>query len=105
MQTIKLLLIVALLQPNAISAAIWSTAQKPTQQMIIAASLPILNHIKVPGESPAYFCSDPSHDLFKIRRFDFIPINPRMYVSFPRPGALFQLRFSGLKLIPPVAMP
>lgn len=105
MQTIKLLFMVALLLPNAILAAIWPTAQKPTQQIITAASLSTLNRIKVPGESPAYFCSDPSHDLFKIRRFDFIPINPRMYDSFPRPCVLFEPRCSELKLIPLVAIP
>ena len=39
-----------------------------------------LNSLKVPGESPAYYCSDPTDDIFQIRRFDFIPTNVRMYV-------------------------
>ena len=31
-----------------------------------------LNPLKVPGESPAYYCAhaDPSNDIFQIRRFD-----------------------------------
>ena len=37
-----------------------------------------LNTLKVPGESPAYYCSDPSNDIFQISRFDFIPTNVRM---------------------------
>ena len=42
------------------------------------AATSTLNAIKVPGESPAYYCSDPSNDLFQIRDFDFIPTNVRM---------------------------
>ena len=43
-----------------------------------------LNSLKVPGESPAYHCSDPSDDIFQIHRFDFIPTNVRMYVLHSR---------------------
>jgi hypothetical protein len=34
--------------------------------------------LKVPGESPANYCSDPVNDIFKIRRLDFLPTNPRV---------------------------
>lgn len=74
MQATKLLYIASLLLSNPVSGAGSST----WQQITITDSLPTLNRIKVPGESPAYFCSDPSNDLFKIRRLDFIPTNPRM---------------------------
>ncbi|KAK8070579.1 hypothetical protein PG997_010782 [Apiospora hydei] len=33
--------------------------------------------LKVPGQSPAYHCSDPSEDLFQISRLDFTP-QPRV---------------------------
>jgi hypothetical protein len=38
--------------------------------------------LKVPGESPAYYCSDsdPSNDIFQIRDLDFLPTNPRVSV-------------------------
>jgi hypothetical protein len=36
------------------------------------------NSLKVPGESPANYCSDPSNDIFEIRRLDFLPTNPRV---------------------------
>ena len=32
----------------------------------------------IPGDSPAYYCSNPSNDIFQIRRFDFVPKNVRM---------------------------
>lgn len=47
------------------------------------------NRTKVPAQSPAYHCSSPSDDVFKIRRLDFIPTNPRMQVlQNPRSAAL-----------------
>ena len=43
---------------------------------------PMANALKVPGESPAYYCADPRNDIFQIRRLDFIPTNVRMYVLY-----------------------
>jgi len=37
---------------------------------------------RVPGDSPASYCSDPQTDIFKIRRLDFLPMHPKMSV-FP----------------------
>ena len=34
--------------------------------------------LKVPGHSPAYYCEDPSDDLFQISSFEFSPTRPRM---------------------------
>ena len=50
----------------------------PLSQQPPRTALSTSNAIKVPGESPAYHCSDPSDDIFQIRRFDFIPTNVRM---------------------------
>ena len=50
----------------------------PLSQQSPTEATSTLIAIKVPGESPAYYCSDPSNDLFQIRRFDFIPTNVRM---------------------------
>ena len=41
-----------------------------------------LNAIKVPGQSPAYYCSDPTTDLFQTRDFDFIPTSVRTRVTY-----------------------
>ncbi|KAF4459270.1 phosphatidylglycerol phosphatidylinositol transfer [Fusarium albosuccineum] len=37
--------------------------------------------LRIPGESPAYHCSDPSGDIFRIDRLDFIPTNPRHFIT------------------------
>ena len=50
----------------------------PLSQQTPTIATSTLNAIKVPGESPAYYCSDPSNDIFQIRRFDFIPTNVRI---------------------------
>ena len=50
----------------------------PLSQQTPTIATSTLDSIKVPGESPAFHCSDPSNDLFQIRRFDFIPTNIRM---------------------------
>ena len=50
----------------------------PLSQQTSTTATSTFNAIKVPGESPAYYCSDPSDDIFQIRRFDFIPTNVRM---------------------------
>ena len=42
---------------------------------------PTPNAIKVPGESPAYYCSNPSNDTFQISRLDFIPTNIRIKIT------------------------
>lgn len=66
MQPITLLLCIAsLFLPQAVSAA-RPSSRELTQQ--IATMHPSLtsNPLKVPGESPAYYCSDPSDDIFKI---------------------------------------
>ncbi|KAK8104606.1 Phosphatidylglycerol/phosphatidylinositol transfer protein [Apiospora kogelbergensis] len=34
--------------------------------------------LKVPGHSPAYYCEDPSDDLFQISSFEFSPTRPRI---------------------------
>ena len=52
--------------------------EAPLSQQTPTLATSTLNTIKVPGESPAYYCSDPSNDIFQIRRFDFIPTNVRM---------------------------
>ena len=52
----------------------------PTQQILPTYSSSTSNPLKVPGESPAYYCSDPCDDLYQIRRFYFTSINVRMYV-------------------------
>lgn len=80
MHTIGLFCTASLLLPDASSAAVLSAPQIPTQRIATTDSSPPLNRIKVPGESPAYYCADPSDDLFKVSRLDFIPTNPRMYV-------------------------
>lgn len=72
-----LLCIASSLLPQAVSAA------PPLPKVFTQQSPPTYppstsNPLKVPGESPAYYCSDPSDDIFQIRRFDFLPINPRM---------------------------
>lgn len=54
-----------------------------TQQTLPKHLLSTSNHLKVPGESPAYYCSDPSDDIFQIRRLDFTPTNVRMFVPPP----------------------
>lgn len=50
----------------------------PLGQQTPTVATSALNAFKVPGESPAYHCSDPSNDIFQIRRLDFIPTNVRM---------------------------
>ena len=74
----QLICIASILLSDIVSAAGSLTGRIPIEQNAIAGSSSALNRIKTPGESPAYYCSDPSNDLFKIRRLDFIPINPRM---------------------------
>ena len=61
---------------QAVSLGLVPGATFSQQTPTIATST--LNAIKVPGESPAYYCSDPSNDIFQIGRFDFIPTNVRM---------------------------
>jgi hypothetical protein len=53
--------------------AIASPVANDLAQQVVITTLP-----KVPGESPAYYCSDPSDDIFRIDRLDFIPTNPRV---------------------------
>ena len=50
----------------------------PLSQQTPTIATSTLNAIKIPSESPAYHCSDPSDDIFQIRRFDFTPTNVRM---------------------------
>lgn len=78
MKSTKFLCTASLLLPNAISAARWSTLQTPIYQIPSINSSPTVNRIKVPGASPAYYCSDPSDNVFQIDHLDFIPINPRV---------------------------
>jgi len=81
MQTTTLLCVASLLLLNAVSVAGLSVPLGPTRQIQLVtpdSSPPSLNRSRVPGESPAYYCSDPSNDLFQIRRLDFIPTNPRV---------------------------
>ncbi|KAI1375832.1 hypothetical protein F4677DRAFT_445994 [Hypoxylon crocopeplum] len=62
-----------------ISAAIlllWAVFTVHAQQIPIAYTRPASDPLRVPGESPAYYCSDPSSDIFQITRLDFIPTNP-----------------------------
>ena len=58
-----------------------SLHQTPNSQMVSIDALQSPdNRTKVPGQSPAYHCSNPTDDVFKIRQLDFIPTNPRMQV-------------------------
>jgi hypothetical protein len=59
------------------------------QQVFTSSLSSASDRLQVPGESPAYHCSDPGDDIFQIRRLDFIPTNPRMFVD-PIPAALFK---------------
>ena len=61
-----------------IALAARTLPQVPIKQTPGVYSSSTLNSLKVPGESPAYYCADPSHDIFQIRRFDFTPTNVRM---------------------------
>ena len=66
---------------GGVLVAALSIHQTPSSQILtIDARLSSDNRTKVPGQSPAYHCSSPSHDVFSIRRLDFIPTNPRMQV-------------------------
>ena len=69
--------LVSLLLPQ-IALAARPLPQLPTEQTPEIDSSSTVNTLKVPGESPAYYCADPSHDIFQIRRLDFTPTNVRM---------------------------
>ena len=69
--------VVSFLLPQ-IALAARPLPQVPIEKSPDVYSSSTLNALKVPGESPAYYCADPSHDIFQIRRFDFTPINVRM---------------------------
>ena len=90
MQTIRLLWTALLLLPDALSAL-----RIPNQRIVTVDTIPSLDRFRVPGESPAYHCADPSNDLFNISRLDFIPTNPRMYVQ----------RYFLLSYFRPIAVP
>ncbi|KAL8724613.1 MAG: hypothetical protein Q9181_006753 [Wetmoreana brouardii] len=83
MHTIRALYITSVLLPDLILAAVPSALRVPAQSIVTTDTIPSLNRIKVPGESPAYHCANPSDDLFNVSRLDFIPTNPRMYVQCP----------------------
>jgi hypothetical protein len=92
--TVLLFSIASVVLSQAISAAELLRRVSP-QQVITYSSLTSnsdsnsnSNSLKVPGESPANYCSDPSNDLFQIRRLDFLPTNPRMYVYISHTLAL-----------------
>ena len=74
--TIKILFGILSLLRQAYSLGPLPGAPLSLQTPTIATSA--LNALKVPGQSPAYYCSDPSNDIFQIRDFDFIPTNVRM---------------------------
>ena len=74
--TIKILFGILSLLHRAYSLGPLPGTALSLQTPIIATSA--LNTLKVPGQSPAYYCSDPSNDIFQIRDFDFIPTNVRM---------------------------
>ena len=74
--TIKILFGILYLLRQAYSLGPLPGAPLSLQTPTIATST--LNALKVPGQSPAYYCSDPSNDIFQIRDFDFIPTNVRM---------------------------
>ncbi|TVY34234.1 hypothetical protein LOCC1_G008622 [Lachnellula occidentalis] len=67
--------------------ALGSLPWVPTQQSAISYST-YNDALKVPGNSPAHYCSDPSTDIFKIQGLYFYPKNPRI-------GYYFMLRFLG----------
>ena len=68
--------VVSFLLPQTALAA-RSFSRIPIEQAPAMYPSSPLNALKVPGESPAYYCADPSHDIFQIRRFDFTPTNVR----------------------------
>jgi hypothetical protein len=71
------------------------------KQVAMTSSSPTSDRLKVPGESPAYYCSDPSDDIFQIDHLDFIPTNPRVCVLYPgRP--LQDLQNKDIMLIPDI---
>jgi hypothetical protein len=39
---------------------------------------PLDARLKVPGQSPAYYCSDPAEDIFQIISLHFYPTTPRV---------------------------
>ena len=69
--------VVSFLLPQTLSAA-GPLPELPIEQTPNMYPSSTLNPLKVPGESPAYYCADPTHDIFQIRRFDFTPTNVRM---------------------------
>ena len=81
MQLLQLGSIVTLSLLRGVLVAALSVYQTPSSQILkIDDRLSSHNRTKVPGQSPAYHCSNPSDTVFKIRRLDFIPTNPRMQV-------------------------
>ena len=78
LRTTEINCVVSLLLLYVVLVAGSSTRRIPIHQIATTDSLTTLSRTKVPGESPAYYCADPTDDLFKIRRLDFIPTNPRM---------------------------
>lgn len=89
MHSIAILVCIAsLLVPRAVSAARLSSGVLTQQTAAMHPSL-TSDPLKVPDESPAYYCSDPSEDIFQIRSLDFYPTNVRMYVPHQAPNSSF----------------
>jgi len=77
----SVLTIAALLfSPSTLAAAVYPSLTP--QQAITSPSISNVevhtNNPKVPGPTEMHHCSDPSHDLFQIRRLGFWPGNPRV---------------------------
>jgi hypothetical protein len=56
------------------------------QQVLTDSSPAKTERLKVPGANPAYYCSDPTGDLFQIMHLSFYPTNPRVYAHLLVPS-------------------
>lgn len=67
-----------LIGPQPVSSTVQSLRPQEQQQVMVSFAPTTSHRQKVHGESPAYYCSDPTDDIFQFMRLDFIPTNPRM---------------------------